>query len=320
MNIKSSYGIIMKRTKYPIHPDFKKWTNMNPPLNRALLPVIQRSMGLLFTMEKSTADLTVERKIIPVGNGDTIRALWYCPKDIAENAPCLVYYHGGGFVWPASPHHYSLTKEYALKANCKALFVEYRLAPKYQFPVAPEDCYVAYSWAIAHAKELSIDPARTAVAGDSAGAQLATVVCLMAKERGQVMPCGQMLIYPAAGNVETESVRKYTDTPMCNSRDMEKYGKFYRPDPSVGKNEYASLIEAESLEGLPPAYIETAEFDCLRDGGILYAERLQKSGVPARLHNTEGTMHGFDIVLDSPIVRGCVDRRVAFLRQVFETH
>ena len=132
------------------------------------------------------------------------------------------------------------------------------------------------------------------------------------------MPCGQMLVYPAAGNVETESVRKYTDTPMCNSRDMEKYGKFYRPDPSVGKNEYASPIEAENLEGLPPAYIETAEFDCLRDGGILYAERLRKSGVSAELHNTEGTMHGFDIVLDSPIVRECVDLRVAFLRQVFE--
>ena len=159
----------MKRTKYPIHPDFKKWTNMNPPLNRVMLPAIQKSLGLLFTMEKSTANLTVERKTIPVGNGDTIRALWYCPKDIAENAPCLVYYHGGGFVWPASPHHYSLAKEYAQKAGCKVLFVEYRLAPKYQFPVAPEDCYAAYSWVVAHAEELSIDTARTAVAGDSAG-------------------------------------------------------------------------------------------------------------------------------------------------------
>ena len=132
------------------------------------------------------------------------------------------------------------------------------------------------------------------------------------------MPCGQMLIYPAAGDVDTESVRKYTDTPMCNSRDMEKYGKLYRPDLSVGNPVYASPIEADSLAGLPEAYIETAEFDCLRDGGILYAERLRKSGVSAELHNTEGTMHGFDIVLDSPIVRGCVNRRVAFLRQVFE--
>ena len=140
----------------------------------------------------------------------------------------------------------------------------------------------------------------------------------MPKDRKQVMPCGQMLIYPAAGDVETESVRRYTDTPMCNSRDMEKYGKLYRPDPSVGENVYASPIEAESLEGLPAAYVETAEFDCLRDGGILYAERLRQFGVSAELYNTEGTMHGFDIVLNSPIVRECVDRRIAFLKQVFE--
>ena len=199
------------------------------------------------------------------------------------------------------------------------LFVNYRLAPKYPFPIAPEDCYAAYTWALANADNLSVDPARIAVAGDSAGGQLATVVCLMAKDRGQAMPCGQMLLYPAAGNVETESARKYTDTPMCNSRDMEKYGKLYRPDLSVGNNAYASPIEAESLEGLPPAYVETAEFDCLRDGGILYAERLRQFGVSAELYNTEGTMHGFDIVLDSPIVRACVDRRVAFLKQVFKS-
>ena len=308
-----------KKTKYPIHPDFKRWANMNPPLNRAIVPIMQKLMSPLAMMEKSTSELAVERQTIPVGDGDTIQALLYSPKDIDRSAPCLVYYHGGGFVWPASPHHYSLAREYAQRVHCKVLFVNYRLAPKYPFPTAPEDCYAAYTWALANAAELSIDPARIAVAGDSAGGQLATGVCLMAKDRGQAMPCGQMMLYPAAGNVETESVRKYTDTPMCNSRDMAKYGKLYRPDPSVGNNTYASPIEAESLEGLPPTYVETAEFDCLRDGGILYAERLRQFGVSAELNNTEGTMHGFDIVLDSPIVRACVDRRVAFLRQVFHS-
>lgn len=292
---------------------------MNPPLNRAVVPVIQRLMRPLYFIEKSTADLTVERKIIPVAGGDTIRALWYSPKDIGKNAPCLVYYHGGGFVFPASPHHYSLAKEYAQRAHCKVLFADYRLAPKYPFPIAPEDCYAAYSWVLSNAGELAIDPARVAVSGDSAGGQLATVVCLMARDRGQAIPCGQMLIYPAAGDVETESVKKYTDTPMCNSRDMEKYGKLYRSDPSVGENVYASPIEAETLEGLPTAYIETAEFDCLRDGGILYADRLRQFGVSTELYNTEGTMHGFDIVLNSPIVRACVDRRLEFLKQIFQS-
>ena len=306
-----------KRTQYPIHPDFKKWARMNPPLNRAALPLIQGMMKPLFRLEKSSAQMTVERKRIPVGNGDSVRALWYCPRDAGETAPCLIVYHGGGFVLPAAPYHYSLAREYAERAACKVLFVDYRLAPKHPFPAAPEDCYAAYCWARSNAETLAIDPSRIAVAGDSAGGQLAAVVCLMARDRGRPLPCGQMLLYPAAGNADTESVRKYTDTPMCNSRDMAKYAKLYRPDPTVGENAYASPIEAESLAGLPAAYVETAEFDCLRDGGILYARRLRQSGVPAEVNNTEGTIHGFDIVLDSPIVRGCVDRRVAFLRQVF---
>ena len=306
-----------KRTKYPIHPDFKRWTKMNPPLNRALVPLIQLFLRPLYRLEKSTKKLTVRKMKISIDDGAKIRAILYSPKYVGENAPCLVYYHGGGFVIPAAPYHYKLAREYAERAHCKVLFVDYRLAPKYPFPVAPEDCYAAYSWVLAHAEELSVDKARIAVAGDSAGGQLATVVCLMAKDRGQTMPCGQMLVYPAAGDVETESVKKYTDTPMCNSKDMEKYGKLYRPDPSVGNNVYASPIEAKSLEGLPAAYIETAEFDCLRDGGILYAERLLQFGVSAELYNTEGTMHGFDIVLDSSIVRECARRRIAFLKQVF---
>ena len=308
----------MKRTKYPIHPDFKAWTNMNPPLNRVMLPVMQKLMGLLFDRERSTDDINVERQTIPVGDGISIRALLYCPKDMEGPSPCLVYFHGGGFVLPASPHHYSLAREYARRARCRVLFAEYRLAPGHPFPAAVEDCFAAYLWVLDHAGELGVDPRRVAVAGDSAGGELAAVACLMAGDRGKPMPCGQMLVYPVtgAGN-ETESMKKYTDTPMCNSRDIEKYGHYYTPDPAAAGSVYAAPIKAESLSGLPAAYVETAEFDCLRDDGILYAQRLRQSGVSAELNNTEGTMHGFDIVLDSPIVRNCVDRRVAFLKRIF---
>ena len=90
-------------------------------------------------------------------------------------------------------------------------------------------------------------------------------------------------------------------------------------NPSAGKRVYASPIEAESLEGLPPAYIETAEFDCLRDSGILYARCLQESGVPTVLYDTKGTMHGLDIELRSSIVRDCVNQRVAFLQWAIKT-
>lgn len=307
----------MSRTKYPIHPDFKRWQKMNPPLGPTILPVTQKLLGLLFKMEKTSAGMRAQKVTIPVKGGETA-AILYSPEGIGESSPCLVYYHGGGFVLPAAPYHYSLAREYALRARCRVLFVDYRLAPQHPFPAAPEDCFAAYSWALEHSSQLSIDKRRAAVGGDSAGGELAAVVCLMAKERGLPQPCAQLLIYPVVGRgLETESMKKYTDTPMCNSRDIQRYDELYFQDPSAGRPEYASPIHAPSLAGLPETYIETAEFDCLRDGGVLYAERLREFGVSVELRNTEGTMHGFDIVLTSPIVTECVARRAAFLRRAF---
>lgn len=308
----------MAKTRYPIHPDFEPWSRMHPPINRLALPMMQRLMGLLFTREKSTAELRVERVSIPVGGSADIRALLYTPAGLAAPSPCLIVYHGGGFVFPAAPYHYELARMYALRAGCRVLFVGYRLAPKHPFPTAPEDAYAAYAWTLAHAEELGIDPTRIAVAGDSAGGTLSAAVGLMAAERGMPVPCAQMLIYPAVGlSDDSESMRLFTDTPMCNSRDAAKYDRLYMPDPSAGKPEYAAPLNAPSLAGQPQAYIETAEFDCLRDSGIQFAQRLISEGVPAELHQTKGTMHSFDIVLKSPIVQACVDDRIAFLKRIF---
>ena len=307
----------MAKTRYPIHPDFEPWSRMHPPINRATLPLMQRLMGLLFTREKGDATLRVERLQIPV-DGGSIRALLYSPVDLPTPAPLLIDCHGGGFVFPAAPYHYALARQYAVKAGCRVLMVDYRLAPKHPFPTAPEDAYAAYAWVLDRAGELGVDRHRVAVGGDSAGGTMATVVGLMAAERGLPVPCAQMLIYPAVGlAAETESMKRFTDTPMCNSRDAAKYDRLYMPDPSAGKPEYAAPLGAPSLAGQPMAYVETAEFDCLRDSGVLYAERLEREGVPAELYNTKGTMHGFDIVLKSSIVQDCVEKRVAFLKKAF---
>ena len=220
----------MARTRYPIHPDFERWSHMHPPINRATLPVMQKLMGLLFTREKGDADMRVERHQIPVEGGE-IRALLYAPAGVESPAPLLIDYHGGGYVFAASPHHYTLARMYAAKAGCRVLMVDYRLAPKHPFPIAPEDAYAAYVWALDHADELGIDRDRVAVCGDSAGGTLATVVGLMAAERGRPVPCAQMLLYPAVGLAgETESMKQFTDTPMCNSRDAEKYNRLYMPE------------------------------------------------------------------------------------------
>ncbi len=308
----------MKRTEYPIHPDFRKWTKLNPPLSKTTIPMMQSLMGLLYKQERSTRDLRVERISIPSSDGTDIKALMYSPVGSEDTTPCLIYYHGGGFVLPAAPYHYKLAREYARRAMCRVLFVNYRLAPKHQFPAAPNDCYAAYLYVLQNYGYLGIDLSRIAVAGDSAGGNLAAGVCIRARDDGRIIPCGQMLLYPSTGpDFQTESMKKYTDTPMCNSRDADKYAKLYVPESADLQSPYLYPMRAGSLDGMPPAYVETAEFDCLHDDGVLYAERLIQSGVSAVLNNTKGTMHGFDIVLYSPIVRECADRRVDFLKNIF---
>lgn len=308
----------MRRTKYPIHPDFKFWTHLNPPLGRGMLRIEQAVLKPLFSLQRSDRTVRVEKFTIPAQQGHSIRALLYTPAGIGENAPVLVLYHGGGFVFPAAPSHYKLAREYALRTPCKVLFAEYRLAPKHPFPAAPEDSFAAYAWLLDHAKVLGVDAERIAVGGDSAGGELATVVCLMARDRGLPVPCAQMLIFPVVGrNMDTPSMRLYTDTPMCNSRDIARYDALYMRDPHAEKMEYGSPYHAPSLAGMPLAYVETAQFDCLRDGGILYAERLRDAGAQVQINNTVGTMHGFDVVLRSPIVRACVAERVRFLQSAF---
>ena len=304
----------MRRTHYPIHRDFRAWARMNPPLKRPLLPWMQRAMGLLSFAQRSSGGVSVKRLRIPVGGKDSIRALLYSPDGAEENAPCLLYFHGGGFVFPAAPYHYALARIYARRANCRVLLVDYRLAPAHPFPAAPEDCYAAYRWLLERGRELGVDARRIAVGGDSAGGQLATVAAMMARDRGVRPPCAQMLIYPCTDRrMQSPSMQKYVDTPMCNRRDMQKYVEFYLPGLQERDAAYASPMEAESLADLPPAYIETAEFDCLHDEALAYARRLREAGCEVNVCETRGTMHGYDIVLKSPIVQESLLRRVEFL-------
>jgi len=304
----------MKRKNYPIHPDFKKYEKFNPPLNSFILPIMQKFMEYLFDQEKSDSEIDVLKVNIPVNDGN-IRAILYSPKNIADDLSCLVYYHGGGFVLPAAPSHYHWAKEYAKRVCCKVFFVDYRLAPRYPFPTPSEDSFKAYTWLLERTQEFSIDINRIAVGGDSAGGELATVVCLMAMDNLIKIPCAQMLIYPVtAHKLETQSVIDFVDTPLCNSRDLEKYQNYYAKDEKAGKWEYLSPLDSDKLNQMPPTYLETAEFDCLRDCGILYANKLSSLGVVTVLNQTKGTIHGYDISFESNLVKESINHRIKFLQ------
>ena len=298
--------------EYPIHLDFKMLAAIHPPLNRRTIPMIQKSMELLYHQQRSSSAVRVERVRIPADAGQAVRALLYIPVEGKTDA-YLLYCHGGGYAFPAAPYQYKLARIYAQQVGCRVLFPDYRLAPEYPFPAAVDDCFAAYRRLLEMAEGAGI-----AVCGDSAGGTLSMAVCLRALDEGLPAPCAQLLTYPAVGNAgETESLRRYTDTPMCNSRDMDIYGAWYVQDEGAGKLAYRSPIEAESFAGIPMTYIETAEFDALRDGAILYAEKLRSAGIEVELHNTKGTVHGYDMMLKSGIVKELIGKRVSFLKRAF---
>lgn len=309
----------MAKAKYEFHEELKSYANMNVPIIPAIIPVIQKLMRVLYKMEKSDKDVKVSARMIPAADGNKLRLLTYEPVNRQKNMPCMLVIHGGGFAFQAAPHHFGLARKFAKELGCKVFFVDYRLAPKHKFPTAPEDCFCAYKWLLAHAEELEINGEKIAVCGDSAGGNLATVICLMAREQGIQQPKAQMLLYPVTDRrMITNSTKVYTDTPMCNSEDVKKYLQMYVGELEASKIMYLSPIEAENLKGLSEAYIEVAQYDCLHDEGAEYANALQKDGVTVELYEVSGAMHGYDIAEESNLVKECMEKRIWFLKKVLE--
>ncbi|WP_054704258.1 alpha/beta hydrolase [Bacillus sp. JCM 19041] len=303
---------------YNIHSDFKQLEKNSLPLYPLILPVLNK----LIARKNNRIPLpdgihTTKQQIVGYENGE-IELTFYKPDGIRDNAPCLIYLHGGAFALQAAPYHINLVCEYAKQTPCIVVFVDYRLSPKHAFPTGIEDAYCAFKWVVEHAESLGIDQKRIAVAGDSAGAALATAVTLMARDRKAPHICFQLLMYPVTdARQKTESIAEYTDTPMWNAKLNEKMWKLYLKNGVGSKKSYASPIESDSLADLPDAYVEVAEFDPLRDEGIHYAEALQDDGVHVELNRTSGTVHGYDMVEGSELVRENVAKRISALQKTF---
>lgn len=304
--------------KYPISSEFKAFSHLVPPINRPFLKLAQKHMPVPKFLWQDP-ELDVQMQLIPGYQGDSIEVYILTPKKLTAPLPCLINYHGGGFVLEGAHYHYRLAMTYAKQAHCKVIFVRYRLAPNHPFPVPIEDGYAAMNWVYENADALGIDRERIAVGGDSAGGQLSASVCLLARTRNHpIRPLFQLLIYPFLDvRNNSESAQRYTDTPMWNSKLTEKVSPIVNPGNAVTDKRITSPVEVEDLTGMPDAYIETAEFDCLHDDGILYAKRLTEAGVAVELNETKGTIHGYDIVLDCPTTKDAVAKRLAFMKQRF---
>ena len=303
--------------KYPIHREFFPWNLFAPPISEQFLAMaVPHMKPPKFLWRDREVVVTTQQVACP--DGEKITCFVLSPKNLTKKAPCLLYFHGGGFVLEAAGYHYANAMRYAKEVGCKVVFPLYRLAPRHPHPVFFEDCYAAFCWAYDHGEALGIDITRIGIGGDSAGSTLAVGVCLMARERKHPVRFRfQMLPYPFLdARNSSDSCKRFTDTPMWNSSLSQRIAPMTNVDRSNPNYVWYSPVEAKSFENLPPAYIETAEFDCLHDDGILYDRLLRDAGIDVTLNETKGTMHGFDIAQKAPTTLAVMTQRIAFMKRM----
>lgn len=231
--------------------------------------------------EPETA-VQVKNITIP-GPGGEIPLRIYTPEGSGP-FPILVYFHGGGWVMGNLNTCNNTCHFFSNTIGCIVISVDYRLAPKHKFPAAVEDAYTATRWAAEHAAEINGDSSRIAVAGESAGGNLAAAVCLMAQDLGGPPLVLQLLAYPATNlaTLETNSYRNFAKGYGLTKFHVEWFRKQYLADKKDRKNPYASPLLAEDISNVPPALVITGEFDVVRDDGEMYVGRLKEAGVEAR--------------------------------------
>lgn len=239
-------------------------------------------------------ELLVTDRVID-GPGGDLPVRIYRPPNATGPAPVVVFFHGGGFVAGDLDTHDGIARAHAVAADAVVVSVDYRLAPEHPFPAAVDDALAATEWVAAHAGELGVDPARLAVAGDSAGGNLAAVVAQLAREAGGPAICFQLLWYPATSyDMTLPSFTENAEAPIIDRQALAQVTLAYAGHVDLS-NPPATLAPARAadLTGLPPAYIGVAGHDPLRDDGIRYGELLAAAGVPVQVDNAATLVHGF---------------------------
>jgi acetyl esterase len=210
--------------------------------------------------------------------------------------PVLVYYHGGGWVIGGLDEYENVTSAICDRGEVVVLSVDYRLAPEHPFPAQLADAYAALEWAAEFAADVSGDPDRLAVGGDSAGGNLAAAVSLLARDRGGPDISHQSLIYPAVASPVIHEFDSYTENAegyFLERRSIDWFYEKWLPSELHARNEYAAPLLARDLSGLPSATVVTAGFDPLRDEGAAYADRLTEAGVAVHHEHYDDMIHGF---------------------------
>lgn len=311
-------AIILMATEHDIHPDFAKLPGFTLKFGALTLGLINRLSRLQCFFARGKLAVELEDCTIQRPDGSQLKVTVMTPPDLQRPAPVLIYYHGGAFAITYAALHLENCVRYATGAGCVIVFVDYRLAPRYPFPHGFDDCYLALQWTGQVAQARGFDPERIVVGGDSAGGALSAGVAQKARDEASTAVRAQMLIYPVTDHTcSTGSATEFTDVPVFNAHSNRNMWPTYlaesdRADPPL----YAAPGHGE-VHSLPLTYVETAEFDPLRDEGLAYAARLQAADVQVQVNETLGTVHGYDAMHKSDVSIENIDRRIAFLKSAF---
>jgi acetyl esterase len=239
---------------------------------------------------------SVQPLAIPSPHG-SIPARIYTPmrqRKTNELAPCLVFFHGGGWVIGDLDSHDVVCRKLADEAQLVVISVDYRLAPEHKFPAAVEDAITATRWIADNSRQLDVDASRLTVGGDSAGGNLAAVVAISARDGNGPDIAGQVLIYPAIDFALTHPSHREPETSILLTHSVIRWFRDHYLTGAADISDWrASPARAGTLIGLPPAYVLTAGADPLRDEGDEYAHRLKEAGVPVTYRTFPGQFHGF---------------------------
>lgn len=278
-------------TSYPLSPEMKAFVNKTLSFSSASEDINEqrRAYARMSEAFTPTRPAPLDVRDFTLG-GVTVRS--YRPQRLSleHPAPCVMYIHGGGWVVGDLDSHDFLTAALAADLNAVVVAVDYRLAPEHPFPAGFGDCMAVWHALQVHAR-LDIDPRRIAIAGDSAGGNLAAAVCLALRDSDERQPVGQALIYPELGGANgLPSRRECADAPLLSTDELACYRQMYMTADE--QSAYARPLNASDFHRLAPAFIAVAQFDPLRDDGIAYERALREAGVRTELDPGVGLLHG----------------------------
>jgi len=305
-------------SKYNIHPDFAKFPSFTFRFSPLIMWLINVLMKVQRKFTRRERALVSKTHTLASADGSRFDVIVMTPHNLQKPAPALLYFHGGAFAMTYANMHLDSCERYANEAGCVVVFVDYRLGPKYPFPSGFDDCYAALAWVLRKAGQLGVDSARIAVGGDSAGGALAAGVAQKARDEQLVALCGQLLIYPVTDSTcSTPSATEFVDVPLWNAISNRRMWAMYLSRYRQGDLPPYAAPGLGQLQNLPVSYVETAEFDPLRDEGRNYIDALRAQGIEVIANETRQTIHGYDSVDSNPITQDSMQQRIRFLQRAF---